>query len=175
MIGRRQTELLIVGARHTDLAWLTIVQIEADSQPAIFGIVERAGRGSGVAKARRGKCTDAGLARIETLGNLTNLNLSETKVTDAGLSHLERLTRLEIVFLNGDDVTDAGLAHLEPLTGITGLFLSSTKVSKDGLVHLKRMGRLTKLNVSKTAVTDQGLADAKRFLPFWIKIEKDQP
>jgi len=58
------------------------------------------------------------------------------------------------------------------LTGITGLNLSGTKVTDAGLVHLKGMSRLTKLNVSRTAVTDQGVAEAKKFLPFWMSVQR---
>lgn len=117
--------------------------------------------------------TDEGLASLETMSNLSNLNLSETKVTDAGLAHLQHLARLEILLLSGDEITDAGLAHLEPLTGVTGLFLTSTKITDAGLAHLKRMSHLSKLGLSKTAVTDQGIAEARKYLPFWIKIERE--
>jgi hypothetical protein len=34
------------------------------------------------------------------------------------------------------------------------------------------MSRLTKLNVANTGVTDKGIANARKFLPFWITIQK---
>ena len=50
--------------------------------------------------------------------------------------------------------------------------LSGTKVTDAGLARLKTMSRLTKLNVSRTAVTEQGVAEAKKFLPFWVNVQR---
>ncbi|HKR65960.1 MAG TPA: C45 family autoproteolytic acyltransferase/hydrolase, partial [Thermoanaerobaculia bacterium] len=116
--------------------------------------------------------TDADLAILEKMTNLTSLGLAETKITDDGLKHLAKLKKLEILNLSGTNITDAGLAHLAGLTNITGLQLSSTKITDAGLVHLNGMGRLTKLNVTNTAVTDAGAAAAKKSLPFWATIKR---
>jgi len=100
------------------------------------------------------------------------VGFAETKITDDALVQLTALKRIDFVGLRDTAITDAGLAHLASLTGITGLNLSGTKVTDAGLVHLKGMSRLTKLNVSRTAVTDQGVAEAKKFLPFWMSVQR---
>ena len=150
--------LALGGTRVTDAGLATIAEM---TQLETVGL-----RGDAI--------TDEGLTHLATMPNLKELNASETKITDAGLAQIARIKRLEVLILNGNDITDAGLAHLEPLTGMTGLFLASTKITDAGLLHLKRMGKLSKLGLTKTAVTEQGLAAAKSFLPFWIKIEREQ-
>jgi Leucine-rich repeat (LRR) protein len=118
--------------------------------------------------------TDVGLGKLGELARLNTLNLSETKVTDAGLIHLKDLGQLEVLQLSNDNVSDAGLAELAGLTKLTGLFLDGTRITDGGLGHLRSMSRLTKLNVANTAVTESGLADARKFLPFWITIQKEK-
>lgn len=112
------------------------------------------------------------LPLLRELPKLHLVGFAETKITDGALAQLVGLKRIDFVGLRDTAITDAGLAHLSKLTGITGLNLSGTKVTDAGLVHLKTMSRLTKLNVSKTAVTDAGIAEAKKFLPFWVRIER---
>jgi hypothetical protein len=109
---------------------------------------------------------------LHELPKLHLIGLADTKITDAGLAQLTAIKRIDFVGLRNTAITDAGLAHLSKLPGITGLNLSGTKVTDAGLIHLKTMSRLTKLNVSGTAVTEKGLAEAKKFLPFWIRIQR---
>jgi hypothetical protein len=54
--------------------------------------------------------TDAGLAHLAKLPNLTHLYITNTDVTDAGLAHLKSLARLEQVSLKGTAVTAEGIA-----------------------------------------------------------------
>ena len=112
------------------------------------------------------------LPLLGELPKLTQVGFAETKITDNALAQIAQFKRIDFVGLRDTAITDAGLAHLSRLTGITGLNLSGTKVTDAGLVHLKGMSRLTKLNVSRTAVTDKGVAEAKRFLPFWVKVQR---
>ena len=58
------------------------------------------------------KLTDAGLAHLKGLNNLTGLLLAGTKVTDAGLAHLKRMTKLKRLGLWDTKVTDAGKKKL---------------------------------------------------------------
>ena len=118
--------------------------------------------------------TDAGLASLGKLTRLNTLNLSETKVTDTGLVYLRDLRQLEVLQLSNDNISDAGLAELAQLTKMTGLFLDGTRITDKGLDHLRSMSRLTKLNVANTGVTESGLADARKFLPFWISIQREK-
>jgi hypothetical protein len=59
------------------------------------------------------------------------------------------------------------------MTKITGLFLDGTNITDGALEHLRSMSTLTKLNVTNTAVSDNGLTRARKFVPFWITIQKE--
>ena len=112
------------------------------------------------------------LPLLHELPKLHELGFAETKITDDVLAQITTLKRIDFVGLRDTAITDAGLAHLSKLTGIAGLNLSGTKVTNAGLVHLKTMSKLTKLNVSRTAVTAEGVAEAKKFLPFWVRVQR---
>jgi internalin A len=57
--------------------------------------------------------TDAGLAHLKGLTNLSALGLADTQLTDAGLVHLKGLSRLSCLSLSGTPVTGAGIKELE--------------------------------------------------------------
>jgi len=57
--------------------------------------------------------TDAGLAHLQKLTNLTGLYLYDTKVTDLGLTYLRRLSKLDALELSYTKVTDAGAKKLQ--------------------------------------------------------------
>ena len=65
------------------------------------------------------------------------LNLVVTSVTDAGLANLKGLTNLSASTSSGTSVTDAGLAHLKGLTNLSKLVLADTRVTDAGLANLK--------------------------------------
>lgn len=77
------------------------------------------------------KVTDAGLAHIAEMKNLTRLHLEKTAVTDAGLVKLSKLRKLEYLNLYGTQVSDAGLTHLSSLPELHRLYLWQTKVTPD--------------------------------------------
>ncbi len=112
--------------------------------------------------------TDAGLAPLKGLNQLTSLNLGRCdKLTDAGLQHLRGLTQLTSLSLNGcKQLTDAGLQHLAHLTQLTSLNLScydiydsyNSQLTDTGLRHLAGLTQLTSLNLgSCDKLTDAGL------------------
>jgi len=110
--------------------------------------------------------TDAGLAHLAELTNLTRLALAGTGVTDAGLAHLAGLTNLTMLTLAATSVTDAGLAHLAGLTNLTILNLRSTGVTDAGLAHLTGLTNLKTLDLTACdGVTDAGVAVVKEKLP----------
>jgi hypothetical protein len=84
----------------------------------------------------RTQVTDAGLAHVAALKNLTRLHLENTKITDAGLDHLKGLANLEYLNLYGTQVTDAGIAKLAGLKNLKKLFVWQTKVTDDGAKKL---------------------------------------
>ena len=81
--------------------------------------------------------TDADLAHLKALTNLTFLGLSGCKqITDAGLAHLASLTNLTYLLFGCDQTTDAGLAHLKSLTNLTFLDLSVCKQITDAAINI---------------------------------------
>ena len=86
----------------------------------------------------RTKVTDAGLAPVAKLSNLTRIHLENTGITDAGLKHLSGLSHLTYVNLYGTTVTDAGLKNLEGLKNLKSLYLWQTKVTQAGADALKK-------------------------------------
>lgn len=77
------------------------------------------------------RVTDAGLAVLASMTNLTRLHLERTGVTDAGLAHLAGLRDLEYLNLYGTAVTDAGLARLRPLRKLRHVYLWQSKVTPE--------------------------------------------
>ncbi len=72
--------------------------------------------------------TDAGMAAVAALPNLTELHLERTRVTDAGLRRLTPLSNLEYLNLYGTAVTAAGLDALRPLPALRRVYVWQTKV-----------------------------------------------
>lgn len=83
------------------------------------------------------KPTDAGLAALAGLKNLSVLHLENSSVTDAGLAHIAGLTRLQYLNLFGAGITDEGLKHLANLKHLQRLYLWQTKVSYDAAMGME--------------------------------------
>jgi hypothetical protein len=84
------------------------------------------------------KATDAGLAPLAGLKNLSVLHLERSVVTDAGLAHIAGLGNLQYLNLFGTAITDAGLTHLAGLKHLRRLYLWQTKVSYDTAMKLEK-------------------------------------
>ena len=85
----------------------------------------------------RTKVTDAGLAPLAEIKNLTRLHLENTGISDAALAHLAGLEKLNYLNLYGTQVSDAGLAHLKGLKNLQKLYLWQTKVSYEAAQKLQ--------------------------------------
>jgi hypothetical protein len=107
--------------------------------------------------------TSAGLAHLEGLRHLSDLDLATTYISDEGLAHLSGLTQLTSLDLVYTDTGDAGLAHLRGLSKLQSLFLRGTRVTDAGLAHLRAMHELFQLDLAGTEITDAGLADVAAF------------
>ncbi len=81
--------------------------------------------------------TDAGVARLQRLVHLRDLDLSYTRITDDGIVHLRDMLALERLVLNDTEVGNAAMAHLAHLTQMKELYLSHTHITDAGLIHLK--------------------------------------
>jgi len=84
------------------------------------------------------KVTDAGLAPLASLKNLSALHLELSSITDVGLAHLTGLGGLEYLNLYGTGITDAGLKHLSGLKRLQKLYLWQTKASYDAAMALEK-------------------------------------
>jgi Leucine-rich repeat (LRR) protein len=82
--------------------------------------------------------TDAQMAHLKNLTNLTRLHLENTKITDKGLEQIKGLTNLEYLNLYGDNITDGGLVNLEGMKKLKNLYLWQTKVTEAGAAKLKK-------------------------------------
>jgi hypothetical protein len=111
-----------------------------------------------------GACDDD-LIKVGRLGQLQDLSVSSPRITDAGLAHLQGLTNLSALVLNGTQISDAGLPNLKGLTRLTFLDLDNTRVSDAGLPHLKRLTRLSLLGLWGTQVTDAGVKELNQAIP----------
>ena len=78
------------------------------------------------------KVTDAGMAKVAGLPNLTRLHLENTQITDASMAHIAKLQHLEYLNLFNTPVTDAGLKQLSGLKNLKKVFVWQSKVSADG-------------------------------------------
>jgi beta-lactamase regulating signal transducer with metallopeptidase domain len=106
---------------------------------------------------QRTEVTDAGLAHIQDMKRLGDLDLCDTQISDAGLVHLKRLSALGSLSLIRTKVTDAGMKHLTPLKNLYMLILTQTAVTDKGLVHLGDFPKLRTLILGQTSITDEGL------------------
>ena len=139
--------------------------------------------------------TDDGLADIEFLPDLWELNLAKTRITNAGLESLaglKHLQRLNIAAtqidddglqyigkrfssllpfrgklnLAGTNITDAGLVHLRGVS-LDSLDLSDTSITDSGVKQLTALDGLVNLNLSNTKISDEAL----RMLPSLNKLD----
>jgi hypothetical protein len=83
------------------------------------------------------RVTNAGMAIVARLPNLTRLHLNQTAITDEGLVPLAHLERLEYLNLYGTSVTDAGLGKLAALKKLRTLYVWRSAVTQNGIDRLK--------------------------------------
>jgi hypothetical protein len=82
---------------------------------------------------------DVAVSHIRNLNYLTDLELYRSGVTNAGLAHLDGLSRLENLDLTGcGQITDAGLAHLTNLTRLKYLNIFGSRATQAGVQRLRR-------------------------------------
>jgi hypothetical protein len=109
--------------------------------------------------------SDFGLAVLQGLTNLENLNLSYTRVTDMGLVNLSGLKKLRNLHLAHCDIGDKGIEQILNLQALEHLDISGTKLTDEGLACLGRLPKLTFLAIHHSRVTPEGIQKLKAALP----------
>ena len=88
--------------------------------------------------------TDAGLAILGEMPNLTRLHLDRTRAGDATAARSAALSQLEYLNLYGTQVSDAGLARLAGLTRLRSLYVWQSRVTPGAVERLQAsLPRLT--------------------------------
>jgi serine/threonine protein kinase/WD40 repeat protein/Leucine-rich repeat (LRR) protein len=121
-----------------------------------------------------GKVTDASLAKLEGMTQLTHLDLNGTDVSDVGLNHLAGHAQLVALNLARTRITNGGLPKLTGLQNLDILYVYKTQASDAGLAHLAGLARLTSLDLGATRVTDAGLAHLQK-LPMLAELQLNTP
>lgn len=85
----------------------------------------------------RTRVSDADLAHLLPMKNLSRLLLSRTRITDAGLPALVHNTNLEQLNLYSTGVGDAGLATLSSLKSLKKVYLWQSLATPEGAKHLQ--------------------------------------
>jgi hypothetical protein len=102
--------------------------------------------------------TDLDLDAIGGLKRLQSLDLAGVAITDAGMARLKRLTNLTALDLSRTNVSAGGLSGLQ-LSGLQRLSLYRAKGIDDSVAGvLASSGKLTFLDLSETSFGDAGLA-----------------
>ena len=114
-----------------------------------------------------GSITDSELGRIipTVRFNLTQLDLSKTKVTDKGMLNVGKCRNLTHLNLRQTQIGDDGLAGLRNLENLWYLNLLNTKVTNRGLSTLAEMKNLKEIYLWQSSVTLSGVQELRGALP----------
>lgn len=104
-------------------------------------------------------------ALIQIGANISELDLSDTKITDEALVTIGKFPRLTWLNLNNTAITDAGIAHLKGLTHLSYLNLHSTNVSDTALASLAPLRKLRQVFLWKTRVTPANATKFAKSIP----------
>ena len=104
-------------------------------------------------------------ALVQIGGNISELDLSDTKITDEALTTIGKFPRLSWLNLNNTAVTDAGITHLKGLTNLSYLNLHSTNVSDTALPSLTPLRKLRQVYLWKTRVTPANATKFAKSIP----------
>jgi hypothetical protein len=121
-----------------------------------------------------GSVTDATLAHLQALSQLTALEVDSTSVSDAGMVNLQRLTSLRCLWLEGNRrITGTGLRHLQGLSHLVTLDLSGTSVTGRALANLERLKDLCIVDLRHTEVTYAAVDRLQCALPHCAILVRD--
>jgi len=110
--------------------------------------------------------TDSQLSRLTPIrNNVTQLDLSKTKVTDKGLRNVAGYRYLTHLDLRHTQIGDAGLAFLRNMENLWYLSLLNTKVTDRGLSNLAEIKSLQEVYLWQSKVTTDGVYRLREALP----------
>ena len=101
--------------------------------------------------------SQAGFRNIARLNNLTSLNICDTKATDNEMSLIATLYKLETLAVSGRELTDKGVATLSVLGRLRHLSFHGQPITDEALRHIGRLSRLESLDLMKTDIDGSGL------------------
>jgi len=117
---------------------------------------------SPLARAGLSTITKTGLPQVQSLVELSRVELADPEVSGAGFKYLKDLTELEVLTLPRNiSVIDAELAYLSRLTGLCSLELCDPRITDAGIEALKDMTKLTFLRLANTQVSGAGLKNLR--------------
>lgn len=131
--GDRITSLMLQNTSITDAGLRTLARLPRLHQLTITHPQIRSR--SGLVPPSR--ITDAGMAHLRGLDNLTFLILNFLPITDAGLAATRDLPNLRNVYLHGTEVQGRTLAGSRWLPRLSTLYLDETPFTEDGLRALQ--------------------------------------
>jgi Leucine-rich repeat (LRR) protein len=100
--------------------------------------------------------TDHGLADLDALRHLKELNLDRTRVTDAGLLVVKRWPTLERLDTSATRITDAGISLLGELPNLKRLVLNG-RITDASAKDLRKLKSLEQIDISQTQIREEGL------------------
>jgi Leucine-rich repeat (LRR) protein len=110
--------------------------------------------------------SDKEVEMLKPLGpNITELDLSDTKITDAALAVIGTFPRLTKLNISNTAVTDSGIASLKGLANLDYLAAHSTAVSDASLQTLKSLRKLKSVFLWKTRVSPSSAGELQKALP----------
>ena len=101
------------------------------------------------------KVTDADVAALEALTDLTTLTLRGANINGEGLDRLAGMPKLGILFLDNTEVTDMLLDHLTKMTNLAFLSINNSKITIPGLDRLTMMTNLRVLRLWEARITGE--------------------
>ena len=109
---------------------------------------------------------DKEVEMLKPLGpNITELDLSDTKITDAALAVIGTFPRLTKLNVSNTAVSDTGIASLKGLANLDYLAAHSTSVSNASLETLKSLRKLKNVYLWKTRVSPSSAGELQKALP----------
>jgi Leucine-rich repeat (LRR) protein len=82
--------------------------------------------------------TPAGLACLKTCcAPEVSLYVNDSEITDAGLAAVSQISQITSIYAYRTGITDAGLKHLETMKGLSSLSITNTKVTPAGVKALQ--------------------------------------